>query len=419
MARARQYPTSPALCKPTVTVPMTLSPRNETTRRWWIVAAALVGIAACDTRTRDVQDAPPRLSGTVWRAASNGETLVVYLTREERSTGPALSDEPSVHTNPYSRVVLTVRRVPDDSVVHSLPLGDIKRGDDNHLPSIIGIVGDVVWLWRGELEARRLSDLSIIASLRTLAGKGAESQSDPLPGELAAYAIAPEPPTLIARGKDARFYAIDAATSSVTPFDPATLPATGYGRIDDRFNALVPPGRARGFAQPHDVMQRSFLTSTGQWYALLSESERGSVTRWPRGEDHPTGQVARSLYRTGYRMDDRRQPEIDPGRLTQIGGARLIQAGFLVRGPGAVWDVADPSSSLVLAKGELGTASPWEVVRLARDGSVVWRTSTGMAHPSALLDLGSHVAFLESAAGSERLVWIDTRSGESRTVSLR
>ena len=395
---------------------MSLALRHGSTRTGWIAAIvvviATIGIVfLAIPRGRDVQDAPPHLAGEVWGAESAGQRVIAYLTREERSTSTASSEETPSHIDPYSRIVLAVRRVPDGSLLHSLPLGDFATNDDAHVPRIIGIAGDVVWLWRGELEARRLSDLTVVASARTIAGRGAESESDPLPTEMSAYRIASNPVTLIARGKDARFYAIDAATSAVTPFDPSTLPPTGSTRAEDWFNDVVPPGRPRGIFQPSDVLQRSFLTSTGKWYSLLSESERAGVSRWPGGHDRPSGEVARSLYRADYKLDDRKQPEIDPGRLTQIGTARLIQAGFLVRGPAAVWDVPDPSSSLVLAKSELGSATPWEVVRLARDGTVVWRTSTGMSKLSGLLDLGSHIAFLGTVADRRHLVWIDQQSG--------
>ena len=137
--------------------------------------------------------------------------------------------------------------------------------------------------------------------------------------------------------------------------------------------------------------------------------------------------MARSLYRTGYRIDDRNVPEIDPARLTALGNERLIQAGFLVRTANRVWDVADPSSSLVLAKRALGRAEPWDVVRLARDGTVLWRTSTELADPRQWLDLGTHVAWYgpvsatEPAAGRavpQRLVWIDERTGSKRVLSI-
>jgi hypothetical protein len=195
--------------------------------------------------------------------------------------------------------------------------------------------------------------------------------------------------------------------------------------VEDRFDYLQAPGQSRPFTSPSNILQRSFLTSDGKWYALLSESERSEVSKWPSGESHPYGEVARSAYRTTYKLDDRRQPEIDVAGLRALGSERLIQAGYLIRSAWSVWDVSDPSSSLVLAKNALGSSEPWVVVRLARDGSVVWRTSTALTTPSELIDLGGHIAFIgeEIRDGAtdrqrQRLVWVSERTGERHALSI-
>lgn len=171
----------------------------------------------------------------------------------------------------------------------------------------------------------------------------------------------------------ARFYSIDASKSTIEPVDPATFPATTFStRVEDRFTYLARPGRSRVVTHPYNAMQTSFLTSTGQWYGLLSESEGSQQSKWPRGEDHPSGDVARSLHRAPYRIDDRNGPEIDAARLTPIGPERMIQAGFLVRRDRAVWDVPDPSSTLVFTKRLIGAAEPWgpRAARARRDGDL-------------------------------------------------
>ena len=386
-------------------------------------------IVAIPLMMRDIQDDPPITSGELWAAQVDGGAALVYVTREERSKSvPIFTESHSSRYEPYSRFELVVRRIPSGAVIATAPLGDLKDAGDGKAPDIIGIVGDVVWLWHDGLEARSLHDLAVKATTATLAGTGAESASDVLPNERKGYAVAPDPPRLVAHGRDARFYTIDATASSVEPMDPATLPPTTLStRVEDRMQFLIPPSQARVVTHPYNAMQRSFLTSDGYWYALLSDSERSSLSRWPSGEDRPSGDVARSLYRTTYKLDDRRQPEIDPGSLTPRGAARLIQGGFLVRWQYRVWDVGDPSSSLVLAKQLLGSAEPWEVVRLARDGTVVWRTSTTLADPHELVDLGTHVVFLgrEPAVDGEpvgerdqRIVWIDERSGARGALSV-
>ncbi len=95
-----------------------------------------------------------------------------------------------------------------------------------------------------------------------------------------------------------------------------------------------------------------------------------------------------------------------------------------MREAGRIWDVADPSSSLVFAKARLGSEEPWEVMRLSRDGRLLWRTSTGLPNPGMLLDLDTHLALLGEVAGArpgerlDRLVWIDQVTGARLTLAL-
>ena len=397
--------------------------RRSSLLRLTLIAGVQAALSGC---IRDVQDAPPTLSGRLWRARVADTTFVVYLTQEDRSKPIGGRSDDYSRREPYTRYELAVRRMPDGTLAKSLRLGDVKQAPNVTEPLIIGVVDDVIWLWNNGIEARRVNDLSVRATMATLAGTGPESASDILPRESKGYAILAEPPTLVARGRDARFYAIDAAAGAVRQVDPSTFPPnTSSTRVEDRFDYLVPPGQSRPFTSPSNILQRSFLTSDGKWYALMSESERSGVSKWPSGESHPYGEVARSAYRTTYKLDDRKQPEIDTAGLRALGSERLIQAGFLIRYAWSVWDVSDPSSSLVLAKNALGSSEPWVVVRLARDGSVVWRTSTELTSPSELVDLGGHIAFIghEMRDGADdrqrqRLVWVSERTGERHALSI-
>ena len=392
----------------------------------WGLLILLAGLAVGGALVpSDSRERPPEVTGVLWNARDAGGARMLYITREERSrSGTELE---RLVTHRYIRYELVARRASDGSVAARTPLGDVEGARDTHVPAIVGITGDMLWLWRDSLEGRRLSDLSLqltASSMRPPAG-ATTTAAELLPNDAAGFRVASTLQALVARGRDARFYRIDAATPSLTLLDPALLPPNGASsRVDDRFDALVPPERARELTQPNWVMQRSFLTSTGLWYALLSESERASVSRFPSATDMPSGEVARTLYKGPYRLDDRRQPEVDPGALEAVGSARIIQGGFLVRSAGRIWDVADPSSSLVLGKARLGKDEPWEVLRLARDGTILWRTSTGLADPTMLLDLGTHLALAGDVAGTRpgerlaRLVWIDQVTGTRRTLAL-
>jgi hypothetical protein len=289
---------------------------------------------------------------------------------------------------------------------------------------VLGVVGDHVWLWRDSLEGYRISTLALEHTPGSIALQGGATR-EALPTEARGYAIAPNLRTLAVRGRDARFYRIDATQATIAPLDPAELPPTNSStQVEDRFDFMVPDERSRVLTHPNSVMQQHFLTSTGQFYALWSETERAAQASWVSEEDAPSGQVARTLYRTTYTLDRRQQPALDLAGLQPVGEERLIQSGFLVRFARRVWDVPDPSSSLVMTRARLGEQEPWEVARLTRDGRVLWRSSTGLPVPYLLLDLGTHVAFVgdEVRQGEgvrvQLVAWIDEATGERHTLSL-
>lgn len=401
------------------------APASSRTRRiiaWSLIGLLVAMVVAAALIPSDSRERPPQISGVLWSASDRGARLMLYVTKEERShTG---TDLDRLVTHRYTRFELVARRANDGVVVARESLGDIEGARDEQVPTIVGVTGDLLWLWRDSLEGRRVPDLAVQLTTSALQ-LTPPATIEALPVDAKGYRVAPNLEALVVRGRDARFYRIDAAKQTLAVLDPESLPpTTSSSRIEDRFDYLMPPGRARVMTQPNWVMQRSFLTSTGLWYSLLSESERAGVSRWPSGTDQPSGEVARSLYKVAYRLDDRRQPEIDPGALEAVGTERLIQAGFIVREAGRIWDVPDPSSSLVFAKRQLGADEPWEIQRLSRDGRLLWRTSTGLSNPGMLLDLETHLALLGEVAGArtgervERLVWIDQVTGARQTLSL-
>lgn len=400
-------------------------PASSRTRRiiaWSLIGLLVAMVVAAALIPSDSRERAPEISGVLWSASDKGARLMLYVTQEERSrTG---TDLDRLVTHRYTRYELIARRARDGAVVARAALGDIEGARDQHKPTIVGVSGDLLWLWRDSLEGRRLPDLAVQLTGGMLQATP-PATAEALPVDAKGYRVAPNLEALVARGRDARLYRIDAVKRTLDVLDPALLPAsTSSSRVEDRFDYLTPPGRARVMTQPNWVMQRSFLTSTGLWYSLLSESERAGVSRWPSGTDQPSGDVARSLYKVAYRLDDRRQPEIDPSALESVGSERMIQAGFIVRDAGRVWDVPDPSSSLVFAKRQLGAEEPWEILRLSRDGRLLWRTTTELPNPGMLLDLDTHLALLGEVAGArpgerlQRLVWIDQVTGARQTLAL-
>ena len=372
----------------------------------------------------DWQVSPPRLFGRVWTSGQGLTASLVFVTREEREHY-VYQSRWTYFTERYDRYDLRVHRVADGSLAQTMLLAEFTERQEATAPQILGIVGDVVWLWRDGPEAHSLPQLELrcdTARVRQVAPAAAEL----LPQLPKGYAIRAEPRSLVLRGRDAQLYTLDATTAALTPFAASELPANHSStRLEDRFDFLQPPGRSLSFTSPYNVLQRSFLTRTGKWYALLTDGERQDLTQHvPNGR--PYGDVARRLYGADYVLNGR-SPKLDQATVTAIGDERLLQSGFLIRNAETLWDVPDPSSTLVLAKARLGEAEPWQLVRLARDGSVPWRVSTELADLGEMLDLGTHVLFVgqrvRAGVGDaatrderERLVWIDERTGAMRTL---
>lgn len=395
----------------------------------WILAVAgviFLGVAVFVMRTSDTQVKPPTLSGRVWSGDGAQPSVLLYVTREERSmTRRTLGRSGSFFAVRYDRYALHVRRVDNGTLLHTLALGDFKEIDDTRAPRILGVIGEVVWLWRDGPESRTIAGLELQCDLARLR-QHAPDLAAFVPQSPKGFAVVPHPRALVMRGRDATLYRIDSAAATITPIAAEDLPPSNFTtRAEDRFNYLIAPGQSRLTTHPYGLLQKSFLTRTGHWYALLSESERSGLSKWPQ-EDRPHGDVARMFHRADYTMDGG-QPAIDPAAVTRVGDVRLLQSGFIIRTQGAVWDVPEPSSSLALAKSLLGDDEPWEVVRLGRDGQILWRTSTDLADLGEMLDAGRHVVFIGKrvAHGSrtgpvrdtrDRIVVIDTAAGIRHTL---
>lgn len=384
----------------------------------------MAGFAALWFYESDRQVRPPQQFGRIWTNAPRDGAVVAFVTREERERSIKVS-RGRFRSEQYDRYVLQVHSGTDGAQLGSLALGDALVRQDTQMPQILGIVDDVLWLWRSGLEARSLPALELLCDTARLTQRAPELATV-LPTEPKGYAVSPKPHCLVLRGRDARLYTLHAREATITELPFEQLPTTTFSQqLEDRFDHLRPPGRSRTFTSPNNLLETTFLTRTGQWYGLLVDAERKKLGEYaPHGRPH--GDVARRLYRATYTLDGS-HPKLDTSTAEALGDERLLQAGFLVRNDQSLWDVPEPSSTLVLAKAALGEDEPWQVVRLARDGTVLWRTSTELADPGEILDLGTHVLFvgLRSGLGTadptrsdrrERMVWIDQATGARSTL---
>lgn len=373
---------------------------------------------------RDYQVEPITRRGHLWTGTVAEAPVLLYVTDELRGRSYRRRSSTSWSIRRYHRFTLESRRLPGGDIVASAALGERVENEAGADPVVLGVHGNVVWLWRNKLEARSLSSLEVVADTSRFAAASPQHAAL-LPNDPAQYRVLRQRGLLV-RATDARLYLVNAETLSLTAVSADELPSTTLTtRSEGRFDFIYSPGQSEGVTSPYNRMLKSFVTSKGDWYALLSESEFKGVSKRVRAEDHPSGDVARSFYKTTYVFDGR-HAEIDPGALKPVGDLRLIQAGFMTRGYRALWDVADPSSSLVLHKEILSQTAPWVVSRVARDGAVVWKTSTGLAAPEEFLDANSHFVVagrLQSytTAGPkgdhrERIVWINEKTGDAGTL---
>ncbi|GAA4450884.1 hypothetical protein GCM10023189_12200 [Nibrella saemangeumensis] len=382
---------------------------------------------------RDWQTYPPAISGALWKADSDGQPTIYYLTEEQWEK--QYFSRRSSFTSPFARYVLIARHAETGEVLHRQRIRDIKNALIGRGPSMLGPVPGGFWLWNEGLEVRDPKSLAI-----TLTGEQIRERNpdlaDNIPTEERFYKVSEPHQALLFKGLDARFFQIDARTGKISPAQESLLEQVTWQKTaESGFTYVRPPGLFPFYQDLEGYVINSFMTRperdrtggprTGQWYGLLTQSERTALSKWSVRPSKPYGEVSRFLYRVAYQLDDRNQPEIDPARVEQLSEERFLEGGFLKRGARSIWDVPDPSSSLVLCRDKLGTDSPWVVVRIGRDGKSLWRQPTGIADLDQIADGGTHLIMAGYATKNEPtrlrkelLVWIDTRTGKRREFSV-
>ena len=353
-----------------------MTSRNRT---FIVILLAALAVTWLARRTRDTLQEPPQRVSRVWLAGGQESPALVQLIEERRRKVYHPHQRLLFSkTILYNRYILEARQLADGRVLGRQAIGDVEQNSGRASPEIVGVTGHQVWVWDGQLSARSLPDLAVTFPASSWA-EPATALKDLLPAQADGFRVLPDGDHLVFRGRDARFYRIDAATGGTEVIRPELFPETTLStRAEDRFVHFRSPHMSRITTSPAQLLQKSFRQSDGYWYALLSESELSTLSKWASANDRPYGEVARRFYRMPYEWDGQYAAP-DKTRVETLGDVRLIQAGFLERDFGVPWAVPDPDSTLVVAKPQLGAEVPWELVRLAHDGRIVWRTSTQLA----------------------------------------
>lgn len=413
-----------------------------------VVAALSGGFWAFVHFTRDVQEAPPRMLGSVWTAPVGGITRIFYVMEEERSeVGYFDTDMLHSYSLPYSIFTLHARNGKDGASATVCTLGRRDKGEAKnykvtlHLiekPEILGPQGPALWVWLDGLEARDLGTLATTMTMARIKEVNPEL-GKLLPAERKYYKVLGGLNALVFKGSDARFFRIDPGTGRIEALDEAKLGSMSREHsktADMAFASLTPDSDSLWSTSESGLMWGSLIDqATSTWYGLLTAEEKvPSFWQHPRYSPGPNGEVARSLFRAKYTTEESRTTvdphvKLDAASVAPLGTQRYLMGGFLRR-PNAdsVWLVgqaADEKSLLVLHRQALGENSPWHVTRVGLNGKVHWTRSTGLADLEHLSD-GSGAVVLTGFADRSQptakrpdlLVFIDELSGEAKRFNL-
>lgn len=447
-----------------------------------LLAFFVVGYVLLRVLTRDTQQHPPRLIGSVWTASVDGAPRVYFVAREDRAEERAFDIEGSyTYEHSYSIYTLHARNPDGGAAVPAMRIARIETTSPDFKkyvayrtlpdgPGVLGPQADVLWLWNNGLEAR---------SLRTLEPVWTPDKLKELNPDLAA--LLPEDPkyakvlgklgALVFKGQDARFFQVDRETGKFEPVDEAMLAglSTAHSKTaDTAFSSLDADGRALRAATSVGALCHDAWIDSGTWCALLTPDQRANFKSDTGGLDnHDLGYMrlghieewfyhqqfnsmkesTASVFRGSYELVPERnflnktEIRLDPGSIVPVSAERFLMAGFLVR-PNTqdVWSVGGSDaqettsapagvthakSHLVLHREALGEKSPWHLTRLGLDGTIHWTRSTGLNDLDQLCDGRGTIVFAGTADASElkglrpdRMVFIDELTGTSRMLNV-
>ncbi len=328
--------------------------------KYLIATPLFIGFAALvmwsTFAARDWPEGTAGIVGRVWTnatvttATASAPACVFTVTQQDRAFRERIGTSsrrsaPSFRIIHYKQYRLQSRRLPGGELQAEV-VTNIRDSSKRDGPQIMGVVPEGLWIFQEGPVLCSYNNLAPVLNLDTVRQKNPDL-ADTLPAAMDGYKVSGALNALVVKTKDLQFYVVDAATGKMSPADRATMEAdTGQKNQSQAFHYLSAYGCSRGSTSVNDFRISSFLTSTGQWYGLLSEDKVAQLSKWPTRNDRPYAEEWRQLYNVAYTVDDRNEPEIDPSAVKPLGTARFLNGGFLMRTDRKVWDVAGPSSSL-------------------------------------------------------------------------
>lgn len=401
-----------------------------------VVLVPLAVVAAYLLRSCGTLDRPRLPAGRIWFADTASGPRVLLLTERE-FTRPS-----RLRSRRFERYELQTHDADSGARLARATVAEYEDRGASPTVDIIGVTGDRIWLWHGELEARDANTLAVVV---TDAQLRAANPGLAFGTERDFYGVGPDPAApaatrpaaiagagLVAKTLDGRYVHIDPQTLSGTEL--TTSPVTDiYGRmikLNDWFRSASkwPPG----FAMPQTTPASGWggglngAIVNDRVVIIASEEERLDLSPLFNRPSAVYGDVRRRLM-SGATTRDGSNVSIDPARLQPLSQVQYLAGGFLAEPRNAeqpAW-ILD-GTLLLVSLSQLGDGGQLVLDRILPDGTALWTARLGIAELTAFGDAGPTLLFAgyvnlrePTALRPFVMVLVEKERGAVRTYALR
>ncbi|TDE11637.1 PA2928 family protein [Dyadobacter psychrotolerans] len=367
---------------------------------------------------------PPRLYGPLARVDAGGRKMFFYLTVEEKVRSKFTSRRSNTFTEYFSVYRLCVRDAESGRLIKSEIISEIKSAIQESEPKILGPVKNGLWIWNSGPKLYDPVSLTVTTDLETIKKQNPEI-AGVLPKEIAFFKVSEPNAALVIKSLDARYFQVDELTAKITDAEKILEGITWRKTAEDGFTYTKQPGVYAYYNYIYGNLINSFLAGKGIWHGLLSKRQREQLFKWPGAPGQPDKDGQNRYYQVRYKLDDRQEIELDISTAKQTGDKSFLQGGFIKRKEQMVWDVPNPSSTLVMSKDILGRDGKFVIHRLGRDGKIIWSQSSDLSELDQVADGDNYIVlagFKDQLEPTRNrvgiLVWIDQNTGKKDEFSV-
>lgn len=403
----------------------------------WVSLLLFGALLALLLWSSDRQASPPGLSGDLWQVDLGDQTSICFISAESRErTG----SRPANTWIRYTRVHLVRMDIRSGEIMRRIDLGDREREDP--IPSIIGVIGDELWLSNGTVEVRDATTLQVQANTETFRAQNPAIASI-IPEDQGLYTTASAFDSMTFKALDARYYRIQGPEWKAVSIeqDLADMGATTAFFGPSSLLTPVPTRALRSdFLRNADILLddessgRPFSVGPGTWFAMLSDRDLASIGPWAGSPHSISGETRRAPFltacvRRAKGKDTNGTPtfeiELDYEKISAAGDRSYLFGGLLMSPrQGAAWRVDDSPAHLIASKQTIAKGDTWVIHRVSMDGSVAWSADTGLWELTQVVDAVDFVVIGGNAGPADRnkahfaLFAIDLADGSTRALSI-